>query len=137
MNLSSGFIRKPIATTLLMVAIVTLGIIGYLHLPVAALPNVDSPTIQVSAQLPGADPETTAATVATPLERQFGQIPGLSQMTSSSGTGFSQVTLQFDRSRTIDSAASDVQAAINAAAGQLPAALLNPQSAQRWIAPAQ
>jgi HAE1 family hydrophobic/amphiphilic exporter-1 len=126
MNLSSGFIRKPIATTLLMVAIVTLGIIGYLHLPVAALPNVDSPTIQVSAQLPGADPETTAATVATPLERQFGQIPGLSQMTSSSGTGFSQVTLQFDRSRTIDSAASDVQAAINAAAGQLPASLLNP-----------
>ena len=109
-----------------MVAIVSLGIIGYQSLPVAALPNIDSPTIQVTAQLPGADPETVAATVATPLERQFGQIPGLSQMTSSSGTGFTQVTLQFDRSRTIDSAASDVQAAINATAGQLPASLLNP-----------
>ena len=126
MSLSSGFIGKPIATSLLMVAIVTLGVIGYLKLPVAALPNVDSPTIQVTAQLPGAGPETVAATVATPLERQFGQIPGLSQLTSSSGTGFTQVTLQFDRSRTIDSAASDVQAAINATAGQLPASLLNP-----------
>ena len=126
MNISSGFIRRPIATSLLMVAIVSLGIIGYESLPVAALPNIDSPTIQVTAQLPGADPETVAATVATPLERQFGQIPGLSQMTSSSGTGFTQVTLQFDRSRTIDSAASDVQAAINATAGQLPASLLNP-----------
>jgi hydrophobe/amphiphile efflux-1 (HAE1) family protein len=126
MNISSGFIRKPIATSLLMVAVVVVGLIGYLHLPIAALPNIDSPTIQVTAQLPGADPETTAATVATPLERQFGQIPGLTQMTSSSGTGFTQITLQFDRSRSIDSAASDVQAAINATAGQLPASLLNP-----------
>ena len=126
MNISSGFIRRPVATSLLMVAIIALGIIGYQSLPVAALPNIDSPTIQVTAQLPGADPETVAATVATPLERQFGQIPGLSQLTSSSGTGFTQVTLQFDRSRTIDSAASDVQAAINATAGQLPASLLNP-----------
>ncbi len=126
MSLSSGFIRKPIATSLLMVAIVALGILGYLALPVAALPNVDTPTIQVTAQLPGADPETVAATVATPLERQFGQIPGITQLTSSSGTGFTQITLQFDRSRTIDSAASDVQAAINATAGQLPASLLNP-----------
>ncbi len=126
MNISAGFIRKPIATSLLMVAIVALGVIGYLSLPVAALPNVDFPTIQVTAQLPGADAETVAATVATPLERQFGEIPGLSQMTSSSGAGFTQVTLQFDRSRTVDSAASDVQAAINAASGQLPAALLNP-----------
>ncbi len=126
MNVSAGFIRRPIATSLLMVAIVALGILGYVQLPVAALPNVDSPTIQVTAQLPGADPETTAATVATPLERQFGQIPGLSQMTSSSGTGFTQVTLQFDRSRTIDSAAGDVQAAINAAAADLPPSLLNP-----------
>ena len=126
MSLSSDFIRRRIATSLLMVAIVTIGVIGYMNLPVAALPNVDSPTIQVTAQLPGADPETVAATVATPLERQFGQIPGISQMTSSSGTGFTQVTLQFDRSRTIDSAATDVQAAINAAAGQLPASLLNP-----------
>ena len=126
MNLSTGFIRRPIATSLLMVAIVTLGVIGYRQLPVAALPNIDTPTIQVTAQLPGADPETVAGTVATPLERQFGQIPGLSQMTSSSGTGFAQVTLQFDRTRTIDSAATDVQSAINAASGQLPASLLNP-----------
>jgi len=126
MSLSSGFIRKPIATSLLMVGIVTLGIIAYLKLPVAALPSVDFPTIQVTAQLPGADPETVAGTVATPLERQFGQIPGITQLTSSSGTGFTQITLQFDRTRTIDSAASDVQSAINAAAGQLPAALLNP-----------
>ncbi|NPD70011.1 MMPL family transporter (plasmid) [Lichenicola cladoniae] len=126
MNVSAGFIRKPIATSLLMVAVVVLGFIGYVQLPVASLPNIDSPTIQVTAQLPGADPETVAATVATPLERQFGQISGIAQMTSSSGTGFTQVTLQFDRSRTIDSAAGDVQEAINAAAGQLPAALLNP-----------
>jgi len=126
MSLSSGFIRKPIATSLLMVGIVALGVIAYLKLPVAALPSVDFPTIQVTAQLPGADPETVAGTVATPLERQFGQIPGLTQLTSSSGTGFTQVTLQFDRSRTIDSAASDVQSAINAASGQLPASLLNP-----------
>ena len=126
MNISSGFIRRPVATSLLMVAIVVLGVIGYLQLPVAALPSVDFPTIQVTAQLPGADPQTTASSVATPLERQFGEIPGLSQMTSSSGIGFTQVTLQFDRSRTVDSAAQDVQAAINATAGQLPASLLNP-----------
>ena len=126
MNLSSGFIRRPIATGLLMLAVVVLGAISYTLLPVAALPNVDSPTIQVTAQLPGADPKTVASSVATQLERQFGQIPGLTQMTSSSGTGFTQVSLQFDRSRTIDSVASDVQAAINATQGQLPAALLNP-----------
>ncbi len=126
MNLSAGFIRRPVATSLLMVAVVALGIAGYLNLPVAALPNVDFPTIQVTAQLPGADAKTTASSVATPLERQFGQIPGITAMTSSSGSGFTQVTLQFDRSRTIDSAAGDVQAAINAAAGQLPASLLTP-----------
>jgi hydrophobe/amphiphile efflux-1 (HAE1) family protein len=126
MNISSGFIRRPIATGLLMLAVVVLGAISYTLLPVASLPNVDSPTIQVTAQLPGADPKTVASSVATQLERQFGQIPGLTQMTSSSGTGFTQVSLQFDRSRTIDSVASDVQAAINATQGQLPAALLNP-----------
>jgi HAE1 family hydrophobic/amphiphilic exporter-1 len=109
-----------------MVAIVLLGVIGYELLPVAALPNVDSPTIQVIAQLPGADPQTMASSVATPLERQFGQIPGLTQMTSSSALGYTQITLQFDRGRTVDSAAEDVQAAINATAGQLPANLLNP-----------
>src|SRR6202162_3859588 len=126
MNLSAGFIRKPIATSLLMVAIVLLGIIGYELLPVAALPEVDSPTIQVTAQLPGADPQTMASSVATPLERQFGQIPGLTQMTSSSALGYTEITLQFNRNRTVDSAAEDVQAAINATAGQLPANLLNP-----------
>jgi len=126
MNISAGFIRRPVATSLLMVAIVALGVAGYLNLPVAALPNVDFPTIQVTAQLPGADARTTASSVATPLERQFGQIPGITQMTSSSGSGFTQITLQFDRSRTVDSAAGDVQGAINAAAGQLPASLLSP-----------
>jgi hydrophobe/amphiphile efflux-1 (HAE1) family protein len=126
MNHSAAFIRRPIATALLMVAIVLLGIIGYELLPVAALPEVDSPTIQVTAQLPGADPETMASSVATQLERQFGQIPGLTQMTSSSALGYTQITLQFGRDRTVDSAAQDVQAAINATAGDLPASLLNP-----------
>ena len=126
MSISAGFVRRPVATSLLMVAVVALGVAGYLNLPVAALPNVDFPTIQVSAQLPGADARTTASSVATPLERQFGQIPGITQMTSSSGNGFTQVTLQFDRSRTVDSAAGDVQGAINAAAAQLPASLLSP-----------
>src|SRR5258708_21317169 len=126
MNLSAPFIHRPIATALLMVAIVLLGIIGYELLPVAALPEVDSPTIQVTAQLPGADPQTMASSVATPLERQFGQIPGLAQMTSSSALGFTQITLQFSRDRTVDSAAQDVQAAINATGGQVPANLLDP-----------
>ncbi len=126
MNLSAPFIRKPIATALLMVAIVLLGSLGYEFLPVAALPDVDSPTIQVTAQLPGADPKTMASSVATQLERQFGQIPGLAQMTSSSALGYTQITLQFGRNRTVDSAAQDVQAAINATAGELPASLLNP-----------
>ena len=126
MNLSAPFIHRPIATALLMVAIVLLGVIGYELLPVAALPEVDSPTIQVTAQLPGADPQTVASSVATPLERQFGQIPGLAQMTSSSALGYTQITLQFNRDRTIDSAAEDVQAAINATGGQLPPNLLNP-----------
>src|SRR6202051_4445216 len=126
MNLSAFFIHKPIANALIMVAIVLLGLIGYELLPVAALPEIDSPTIQVTAQLPGADAQTVASTVTTPLERQFGQIPGLTQMTSSSATEYAQVTLQFSRSRTVDSAAQDVQAAINAAAGQLPPTMPNP-----------
>src|SRR6266853_822822 len=126
MNISATFIRKPIATGLLMVAILLLGLLGYELLPVAALPNIDSPTIQVTAQWPGAGPQAVASSVATPLERQFGEIPGLSQMTSSSATEFTDITLQFDRSRTVDSAASDVQAAINAAASDLPPTLLNP-----------
>jgi hydrophobe/amphiphile efflux-1 (HAE1) family protein len=125
-NLSTPFIHRPIATALFMVAIVLLGVIGYKLLPVAALPEVDSPTIQVTAQLPGADPQTVASSVATPLERQFGQIPGLAQMTSSSALGYTEITLQFSRDRTVDSAAEDVQAAINATSGQLPPNLLNP-----------
>src|SRR5271169_2075215 len=126
MNISATFIRKPIATAMLMAAILLLGLIGYELLPVAALPNVDSPTIQVTAELPGADAQTVAGTVTTPLERQFGQIPGLTQMTSSSATEYAEITLQFDRSRTVDSAAQDVQAAINATAGQLPPTMPNP-----------
>jgi multidrug efflux pump subunit AcrB len=126
MNFSEPFIGKPILTSLLMVAIVLVGAIGYRLLAVAALPEVDSPTIQVTAQLPGADPQTMASSVATPFERQFGQIPGLVQMTSSSALGYTQITLQFARDRTVDSAAQDVQGAINATAGQLPANLLNP-----------
>ena len=125
MSLSSGFITRPIATALMMVAVVALGIVSYVLLPVAALPNIDTPTIQVTAQMPGADPQTMASSVATQLERQFGQIPGLTQMTSSSGTGFTSITLQFDRSRTVNSAAQDVQAAINATQAQLPISLLS------------
>jgi HAE1 family hydrophobic/amphiphilic exporter-1 len=120
MNISETFIRKPIATGLLMAAILLLGGISYELLPVAALPNIDTTTILVTAQFPGADAQTVAGTVTTPLERQFGQIPGLTQMTSSSGNESSEITLQFDRSIAVDSAAQAVQAAINAAAGFLP-----------------
>ncbi len=120
MNISATFIRKPIATSLMMAAILLLGLIGYELLPVAALPNIDTPTVLVTAQFPGADAQTVAGTVTTPLERQFGQIPGLTQMTSSSGNESSEITLQFDRSIPVDTAAQAVQAAINAAAGFLP-----------------
>ena len=120
MNLSSPFIRRPVATALLMVAIVLLGGVAYERLPVAALPNVSYPTISVTAQLPGADPQTMASSVATPLEKQFGQIPYLTQMTSTSSTGYTQITLQFALNDDINAAAQLVQTAINAAAGQLP-----------------
>jgi hydrophobe/amphiphile efflux-1 (HAE1) family protein len=120
MNISAAFIRRPIATGMLMAAILLLGLISYELLPVAALPNIDTPTVLVTAQFPGADAQTVAGTVTTPLERQFGQIPGLTQMTSSSGNESSEITLQFDRSIPIDTAAQAVQAAINAAAGFLP-----------------
>jgi hydrophobe/amphiphile efflux-1 (HAE1) family protein len=120
MNISATFIRKPIATGMLMAAILLLGLISYQLLPVAALPNIDTATILVTAQFPGADAQTVAGTVTTPLERQFGEIPGLTQMTSSSGNESSEITLQFDRSIAVDSAAQAVQAAINAAAGFLP-----------------
>ena len=120
MSLSSPFIRRPVATALLMVAIVLLGGVAYSLLPVAALPNVSFPTIAVTAQLPGADPQTMASSVATPLEKQFGQIPYLTQMTSTSSTGYTQITLQFALNDDINAAAQLVQTAINAAAGQLP-----------------
>ena len=120
MSVSSPFIHRPIATSLLGVAVLLGGLLGYLWLPVSALPQVDFPTIQVTTQLPGANPDTIAALVTAPLERQFGQIPALQVMTSSSSFGVSQVTLQFELNRNIDDAAQDVQSAINAAASQLP-----------------
>src|ERR1700731_2458383 len=126
MNISQPFIRRPIATTMLMVGITLLGVVAYQQLPVASLPSVDSPTIQVIAQLPGADPQTMASSVATPLERLFGEIAGLTQMTSSSGVGNTQIALQFALSRTADSAAQDVETAITQAAGQLPKDLPSP-----------
>jgi multidrug efflux pump len=126
MNISAPFIARPIATWLLALAVLLTGILGYRALPVSALPEVDFPTIQVSTQLPGASPETVAVLVTASLERQLGQIAGLSTMTSLSSEATSQVTLQFDLSRNMDSAAQDVQAAINAAAGTLPSNLPYP-----------
>ena len=121
MNISAPFIQRPIATALLMVGLFVGGLVAYPLLPVAALPNVSFPTLTVTAQLPGADPQTMASSVATPLEQQFGEIPGLTQMTSSSALGYTQVTLQFDLSRGIDGAVSDTLSAINAANAYLPA----------------
>lgn len=126
MNISAIFIQRPIGTSLLALAILLVGAAVWPLLPVAPLPQVDFPTIQVSASLPGANPETMASNVAQPLERQFSLIPGLSQMTSSSALGSTQITLQFDLNREIDGAALDVQSAINAASGQLPANLPSP-----------
>ncbi len=126
MNPSAGFIRRPIATALLALSLLLLGLVAYPLLPVAPLPQVDFPTIQISVTYPGASPETMASNVATPLERQFSLIPGLDQMTSVSALGSTQVTLQFNLSRNIDAAATDVQAAINAAGGQLPTNLPSP-----------
>jgi multidrug efflux pump len=120
MSVSAPFIRRPIATSLLGIAVLLGGFLGYNLLPVASLPQVDFPTIQVTTQLPGANPDTLAALVTAPLERQLGQIPSLTTITSSSAYGLSQITLQFDLSRDIDAAAQDVQAAINAAASTLP-----------------
>src|SRR5438270_11327344 len=126
MSLSSPFIRRPVGTSLLTAGLALAGIIAYRLLPVAPLPEVEFPTISVQAGLPGASPETMASAVATPLERQFGRIAGVTEMTSSSGTGSTNVVLQFDLSRNIDSAARDVQAAINAARGPLPTMPNNP-----------
>src|SRR5215475_10752347 len=126
MSISEPFIRRPIATSLLMAGIVLMGLLGYLLLPVSALPPVDFPTIQVTAQYPGAGPDVMVSSVTTPLERQFGQISGLAQMTSVSSFGNVGITLQFNLERDIDAASQDVQAAINAANGVLPKGMPNP-----------
>ena len=126
MSISEPFIRRPIATSLLMLGVLVFGIGAYNLLPVAAVPNVDFPTISVTVQFPGADPSTMASAIATPLEQKFTSIPALSEMTSWSGVGTTSITLQFDLSRNIDAAAQDVQQAINAASGLLPKDLPNP-----------
>ncbi|MFB9262340.1 efflux RND transporter permease subunit [Bradyrhizobium erythrophlei] len=125
-SISSPFIRYPIGTSLLMAGVLFVGVVAYPLLPVAPLPQIDFPTIQISASLPGGSPETMASSVAQPLERQFAQIPGIAQMTSTSSLGSTAVTIQFDLDRKIDAAAGDVQAAINAASGQLPKNLPSP-----------
>src|ERR1700752_4331632 len=126
MSISAPFIRRPIATSLLMLGILVFGVVGYTSLPVAALPSVDFPTITVTAQLPGASPNTMASSVATPLEQKFAAIPGLAQMTSTSGLGSTSISLQFELNRNIDGAAGDVQTAINAASGLLPKDMPSP-----------
>jgi len=131
MNISSPFIARPVATSLLMVGLLLVGLAAYPLLPVASLPNVNYPTISVTAQLPGADPQTMASSVATPLEEQFGQIPGVTQMTSSSALGTTSITLQFDLSRDIEGASTDTLAAINAANGQLPPAMIFPPTIRK------
>ena len=135
MSISEPFVRRPIATSLLMAGILLIGVVAWPLLPVAALPQVDFPTISVSASLPGASPETMASSVATPLEYQFAQIPGLTEMTSSSVLGGTSITLQFGLDRNIDAAAQDIQSAIDAAGGQLPKNLPAPPS-YRKINPA-
>ena len=126
MSISEPFIRRPIATSLLMVGVLVFGIVAYTMLPIASLPQVDFPTITVTANYPGASPATMASAIATPLEQQFTAIPSLAQMTSLSGTGTTTITLQFDLSRSIDGAAQDVQTAIQAAGGLLPKDLPTP-----------
>jgi hydrophobe/amphiphile efflux-1 (HAE1) family protein len=131
MNISAPFIRRPIATALLMVGLLVGGLVAYPLLPVAALPNVNYPTLQVTAQLPGADPQTMASSVATPLELQFGEIPGLTQMTSASALGYTQITLQFDLNRQIDGTVSDTLSAINAATPYLPIGMPYPPTIRK------
>ncbi|HTB04563.1 MAG TPA: efflux RND transporter permease subunit, partial [Bradyrhizobium sp.] len=131
MNISAPFIHRPIATALLMVGLLVGGLISYPLLPVAALPNVNYPTLQITAQLPGADPQTMASSVATPLELQFGEIPGLTQMTSASALGYTQITLQFDLNRQIDGAVSDTLSAINAATAYLPVGMPYPPTIRK------
>src|SRR6201992_4234052 len=123
MDFSAPFIRRPVATFLMSAAVILAGAVAYTLLPVASLPQVEYPVISVGAALPGANPETMASAVATPLERQFGRIAGVTEMTSNRTPGPTGITLQFDLNRSIDAAARDVQASINAARGQLPANL--------------
>ena len=131
MNISAPFIRRPIATALLMIGLLLGGLVSYRLLPVAALPNVNYPTIQITAQLPGADPQTMASSVATPLEQQLSQIPGLTQLSSTSALGVTTLSAQFELSRTVDSAATDVLAAINAASPYLPAGIPYPPTIRK------
>src|ERR1700744_3143833 len=131
MSISSPFIRRPVATSLMAAAFFVLGIVCYFQLPVALWPRVDFPTLQVSASLPGASPETMASNVATPLERQLSLIQGITQMTSSSSLGSTSITLQFELSRSLDGAAQDTQAAIQAAGGPLPTNLPAPPSLRK------
>src|SRR3989440_8315672 len=125
MNISSPFINRPVATTLLTIGLALAGAIAFNLLPVSPLPQVDFPTISVQAQLPGASPETMASTVATPLERSLGRIAGVTEITSSSSLGSTRITLQFDLDRRINDAATEVQSAINAARSQLPSGMPN------------
>jgi HAE1 family hydrophobic/amphiphilic exporter-1 len=125
-NVSEIFVKRPVMTTLVMVGVLVFGIVGYMELPVASLPNVDFPTITVSASLPGASPETMASAVATPLEKQFSTIPAVDSMTSTSSLGSTSITLQFSLDRNIDAAAQDVQAAISSASRQLPPQMTTP-----------
>src|SRR4029079_18755234 len=128
MNVSEPFVRRPVGTSLLAPGVLLLGAVAYHFLPVAPLPKVDFPTISVSAQEPGVDPATAASSLAAPLERRFSQISGVTEITSVSSLGGSNVTIQFDLNRDINGAARDVQSAINAAAGELPSGLPQPPS---------
>src|ERR1700749_2582544 len=131
MNISAPFIKRPIAPALLMVGLLVGGLVAYPLLSVAALPNINYPTLTVTAQLPGADPQTMASSVASPLELQFGEIPGLTQMTSASALGYTQITLQFDLNRQIDGAVSDTLSAINAASPYLPVGMPFPPTIRK------
>ena len=132
MNVSGPFIRRPIGTSLLAIGLLLLGATAYFFLPVAPLPQVDFPTIGVNASLPGVDPETAASSLAAPLERRLGQIAGLTEMTSISSLGGANITTQFDLSRNVNDAARDVQAAINAAAHDLPNNLPSPPTYRKY-----
>ena len=131
MNLSAPFIRRPVATLLVMLGLLLFGLLGYGQLPISDLPNIDFPTLQVNVSLPGASPETMASAVAAPLEQQFSTIAGLSSITSSNGRGSTAITLQFDLERDVDAAAQDVQTAITQASRQLPPTLPNPPTLRK------